>query len=311
MTTRSEQPDMHEHTVLITGATAGIGYQTARALAQRGAQVIITGRDAGRGEQAAAAIGSERGHSTVRFLRADHSTVGGNQALADRVRAAFPSLDVLVNNVGGAYATRWETADGYEATLAINVVGPFALTAELVPLLQANAPARCINVVSAAYRMCKRDPFEDVQSSERYAGAEAYAHTKLLNMLFTFALAKQLTAERVTVNAVHPGLSWTQMTQSMTPETMGFPKPLWPVLRLLQRAGSPVRAGRRVASLACSPQLGSYTGEYFTGGTRPKRLSPRELDGANQERAWQLAAQLVADAPTDRQAHPTERVVSA
>jgi NAD(P)-dependent dehydrogenase (short-subunit alcohol dehydrogenase family) len=310
--TRSEQPDMGEHTVLITGATAGIGYQTARALAQRGAQVIITGRDAGRGEKAAAAIQSECSHSTVRFLRADHSTVGGNQELAGRVRAAFPSLDVLVNNVGGAYATRWQTADGYEATLAMNVIGPFALTAELVPLLQANAPSRCINVVSAAYQMCKRDPFEDVQSSERYASAEAYAQTKLLNMLFTFALARRLAAERVTVNAVHPGLSWTQMTQTMSPATMGFPKPLWPVLRLLQRAGSPVRAGKRVALLSCSPQLGSCTGEYFTGGTRPKRLSPRELDGANQERAWQLASQLVADAPTGRrQADPAEDTVSA
>jgi NAD(P)-dependent dehydrogenase (short-subunit alcohol dehydrogenase family) len=310
--TRSEQPEMGGRTVLITGATAGIGYQTARALAQRGAQVIITGRDAGRGEKAASAIQSECRHLPVRFLRADHSTVGGNQELADRVREAFPSLDVLVNNVGGAYATRWETADGYEATLAMNVVGPFALTAELVPLLQANAPARCLSVVSAAYQMCKRDPFEDVQSSERYVSAEAYAQTKLLNMLFTFALARQLAAERVTVNAVHPGLSWTQMTQSMTPDTLGFPKPLWPVLRLLQRAGSPARAGRRVALLSCSPQVGSCTGEYFTGGTSPKRLSPRELDGANQQRAWQLASQLVADAPTGRRhAHPAEGAVRA
>ena len=137
MTTRSEGLDMHARTVLITGATAGIGYQTARALAQRGAAVIITGRDASRGEKAAAAIQSECGPGPVRFLRADHSTVGGNQELADRVREAVPTLDVFVNNVGGCDPTRWETADSYEATLAMNVVGPFALTVELVPPLQA------------------------------------------------------------------------------------------------------------------------------------------------------------------------------
>jgi NAD(P)-dependent dehydrogenase (short-subunit alcohol dehydrogenase family) len=173
-----------------------------------------------RGERAAAAIRGESGNERVSFLQADHSTVGGNQELAERVIEAFASLDVLVNNVGGSYATRWETADGYEATLAMNLVGPFALTRELLPLLRANAPARCINVGSAAFQMWKRDPFEDVQSRERFVGAEAYAQTKLLNLLFTLALARRLAAEQVTVNTLHPGLSWTEMTQSMTP--VGF-----------------------------------------------------------------------------------------
>jgi retinol dehydrogenase-14 len=170
-----------------------------------------------RGERAAAAIRGESGNERVSFLQADHSTVGGNQELAERVIEAFASLDVLVNNVGGSYATRWETADGYEATLAMNLVGPFALTRELLPLLRANAPARCINVGSAAFQMWKRDPFEDVQSRERFVGAEAYAQTKLLNLLFTLALARRLAAEQVTVNTLHPGLSWTEMTQSRRP----------------------------------------------------------------------------------------------
>ena len=158
MMSNSERGPMRGRTVLVTGGTGGIGYQTARALAQRSARVLITGRQADAGEQAAAAIRRDSGHDQVMFLQADHATVGGNQQLADQVRAAVPGLDVLVNNVGGLYQTRWETADGYEATLAMNFLGPFTLTSELLPLLQANAPARCLNVVSAAFKMWKPDP---------------------------------------------------------------------------------------------------------------------------------------------------------
>jgi retinol dehydrogenase 12 len=111
----SEQAAMQGRTVLITGGTGGIGYQTARVLARQGARVLITGLKAGPGEDAAAAIRRESGQASVTFLQADHATVAGNQQLADQVRTAFPELDVLINNVGGLYPTRRETADGYEA----------------------------------------------------------------------------------------------------------------------------------------------------------------------------------------------------
>ena len=127
---------------------------------------------------------------------------------------------MLVNNVGGLFQTRWETADGYEATLAMNFVGPFTLAGELLPLLQRNRPARCVNVVSAAFKMWKPDPFEDVQATRRYVSGEAYAHAKLLNVLFSLALARRLPAEQVTINLIHPGMAWTQMTQSMTAQTI-------------------------------------------------------------------------------------------
>ena len=298
MLARSEQSTMQGRTVLITGGTGGIGYQTARVLARRGARVLITGLKAGPGEDAAAAIRRESGQDLVTFLQADHATVAGNQQLADQVRAAYPNLDVLVNNVGGLYQTRWETADGYEATLAMNFVGPFALTGELLPLLQASAPARCINVVSAGFKMWKPDPFQDLQSTTHYVSGDVYAHTKLLNVLFSLALARRLPAEQVTVNLVHPGMSWTPMTQSMTSQTIPSLRLVWPLARLVQRYRSPEKAGQRVAFLASSPRVSGYTGQYFEGKPTPKRLSARELDRGYQERAWQVGWRLVADAAT-------------
>src|SRR5918993_1486336 len=137
MTAPDAQRQLTGRTIMVTGGTGGIGYQTARMLARGGARVIITGREADTGETAAATIRQESGAESVTFIQADHATVGGNQDLAEQVRAAVPRLDVLVNNVGGLYPTRWETADGYEATLAMNFVGPYVLTAELLPLLRA------------------------------------------------------------------------------------------------------------------------------------------------------------------------------
>jgi NAD(P)-dependent dehydrogenase (short-subunit alcohol dehydrogenase family) len=295
--TKLDQWPMRGRTVLVTGGTGGIGYQTARVLARWGAQVLISGRETEAGEHAAAAIQRESGQEGVRFLRADHATVGGNQQLADQVRATAPGLDVLVNNVGGLYQTRWETADGCEATLAMNFLGPFVLTSELLPLLRVNAPARCLNVVSAGFKMWKADPFKDLQSAQRYVSGEVYAHTKLLNVLFSLELARRLPAEQVAVNLVHPGLSWTQMTQSMTSQTIPALRVVWPLLRVVQRHRSPEKAGRRVASLVASPQAAA-TGHYFERRPTPRRLPARYLDPALQQRAWQLGCQLVAEAPT-------------
>lgn len=299
--TPADQP-LVDQTVLITGATAGIGHHTARTLAICGARVMITGRDPDTGEQAAAAMCEASGRDSVTFLRADHSTVGGNQDLADRVRAAVPGLDLLVNNVGGLYPNRWQTPDGYEATLAMNFVGPYALTAELLPLLREGRPSRCVNVVSAGFKMWKTDPFSDVHSSHRFDSGDAYAHTKLLNVLASLAWSRRLTADQITVNVVHPGLSWTPMTQSMTAQTMPSFRLVWPLLRLLQRRGSPAKAGRRVAFVASSAETVGYTGRYFEGRRTPRRLSARELDPHNQDRAWHLGAELVATAPTARHA---------
>jgi NAD(P)-dependent dehydrogenase (short-subunit alcohol dehydrogenase family) len=142
-------------TALVTGGTSGIGYYTASGLARLGAVVYITGRDVSRGQEAQSRLRRAAGHEGVHFICADASTVGGNQQLARRILAEMDQLHILVNNVGGLYNDRWETGDGYEATLAMNLVGPFALTEALLPVLRQSAPARIVNVASQGYSMWK------------------------------------------------------------------------------------------------------------------------------------------------------------
>jgi NAD(P)-dependent dehydrogenase (short-subunit alcohol dehydrogenase family) len=114
-------------------------------------------------------------------------------------------------------------------------------------LLQASAPARCVNVVSAGFKMWKPDPFQDLQSTQHYVSGDAYAHTKLLNVLCSLALARRLPAEQVTVNLVHPGMSWTPMTQSMTSQTI-------PSLRFVGRSSPGLEAGQHVSGQLTWPR---------------------------------------------------------
>lgn len=152
----------------------------------------ISGRDGQRGRQAVRSLRQQVGDDRMEFLSADHSTVGGNRELAERVFGQVDRLHGLVNNVGGFHNDRTLTDDGYEATLAMNFIGPFALTEALLPALVSSAPARMVNLASAAHAMWKGDPLEDAQSQEAYLGLRAYARTKLLNLLWTFALARRL-----------------------------------------------------------------------------------------------------------------------
>jgi NAD(P)-dependent dehydrogenase (short-subunit alcohol dehydrogenase family) len=288
---------MTGRTVLITGGTDGIGLHTACGLAALGARVLVTGRDPAHGAAAELTIGQQAGHDLVSFLQVDHSTVGANQDLAARLRGDLDRLDVLVNNVGRVFPVREETADGYEATLALCLVGPAALTAGLLPLLRRGTAARVVNMNSGAYRMWRSGPFDDVQAAGRYVGITAYAHAKLLNLIWTFALADQLQAT-ATVNATNPGAAWTPGTAQLTPDAVPFWRYVWPVVRLYQRRASAEKAAAVPVWLCSAPEASSLTGTFVQG---TKRRRPEvAVSPANQERVLRLAAELVANAPTAR-----------
>jgi NAD(P)-dependent dehydrogenase (short-subunit alcohol dehydrogenase family) len=284
---------LKRNTILVTGATAGVGFATAARLAELGHTTFVTGRNEQRGLVAAEELRRRSGNRDVRFLGADHASVGGNLKLAATLLEQIERLDVLVNNVGGIYTERWETADGYEGTLAMNFVGPVALTRELLPHLREER-GRCVNVVSSAFTMFQGDPFSDPHCRERYVGIDAYGRAKLLNVLWTQALAEEKRG--FTAYLVNPGMAWTPSLQRLQRRAVPAWRFVWPLVRWFQRRASPEDAARAPAYVASAPDLAEPSGTYFNEKGRPEPLRDSTTNPCNARRAWALGEALAANA---------------
>ena len=273
-------------TVLVTGGTGGIGRAAAVALASMGARVGITGRDRARGEHAAAAITRESGNPAVDVFVADMSSQAEVRRLADEVLAAYPRLDVLLNNVGGFWAHRHVTADGLEHTFALNHLAPFLLTNLLLERLKASAPARVVTVSSGAQSMGRID-FDDLMGDLKYSGQRAYNQSKLANVMFTYELARRLEGTGVTATVLHPGITNTGFGAEDTARGWG---PLIAVMRLFMK--NPDQGAETSVYLASSPGAEGLTGQYFANRT-PKKTQDASYDTATTARLWQVSADLV------------------
>lgn len=273
-------PELANKVILVTGATGGIGFQTASMLAARGATLLVTGRDPEHGAAAVHHMRQSAGHDRVDFLRVDHSTIAGNEELATAVSRRVDRLDILVNNVGGIYPTRTLTADGIEMTLAINFLAPFVLTQDLLPLLSApHGEGRCLNVVSSSYKMSKGDPFQDLQSETGYVGIFVHGRAKLLTLIWTMALGRSGIENGLVATAVNPGMAWTPMTRSLTPETVPAWRYIFPIVQFFQRRADPSHAARYCEELALA-EADTVAGKYFDKAREvviDKRLTDPEL----------------------------------
>ncbi len=275
---------MSGKTVLITGGTGGIGKAAAVGLASMGARVGITGRDRARAEAAAADIARESGNAAVDIFVADMSSQAEVRRLADEVLAAYPRLDVLLNNVGGFWNHRHVTADGLEHTFALNHLAPFLLTSLLLERLKASAPARVVTVSSNAQAMGKID-FDDLMGEQQYSGSRAYNQSKLANVMFTYELARRLDGTGVTATALHPGLTSTAF--SAEDPALGL---LVKILRPFMK--SPARGAETPIHLASSAEVEGVTGEYFAD-RKAKRSRESSYDTEAAARLWQVSAELV------------------
>jgi NAD(P)-dependent dehydrogenase (short-subunit alcohol dehydrogenase family) len=257
---------MGEKICLVTGANSGIGRATALGLAQRGATVLMVARNRARGEEAQAAIRAQSGNDAVRLYLTDLANQVEIRDLAAAVLADYAHLHVLVNNAGIMLWRRQETAAGYEKQLAVNHLAYFLLTNLLLSRLQASGtpqdPARIVNVASDAHRAARRADLDDLQSKQAYGPMRAYSKTKLMNIMFTFELARRLeatygAARAVTVNAVHPGGVATNLW-SVPSALQWLVKPL---VGLFLR--SPEEGAETPLYLATSPAVAGVNGAYF------------------------------------------------
>lgn len=283
--------EMAGKTVLVTGASGGIGKATASGLAAMGAHLAIVGRDRARTEAAALEIGAAGGCEVEVFV-ADLSAQAEVRRLADDVLQRLSRIDVLINNVGGYWNTRHVTVDGLERTFAVNHLAPFLLTGLLLERLKQGAAARVVTVSSNVQAM-GRINFDDLQGEASYSGARAYNQSKLANVLFTYELARRLRGTSVTANALHPGVVRT----SFGAEDPGrFQRVFTPVMRPFMKSSG--RGAATSIHVASDPDLAQVTGRYFSNSkpARSSKLSHRQTDGA---RLWAISAELVGQPPLD------------
>ncbi len=279
---------MQGKTALVTGGTTGIGFVTARALAEKGAAVTIVGRNPQRGEQAARAIRAEVSGAEVRFERADLSLLDENRRLARNVAESMDRLDVLVNNAGAIFSRRQVTADGLEATFALNHMSYFLLTNLLLNRLRAAEAGRIVVVASIAHRRAELD-FDDLQCERRYSVRAAYSRSKLANVMFAYALARRLEGGPVTVNALHPGVVTSRFGSN---NGWLFRNALKLAFRLGGAVGVEEGAALNIR-LASDPALAGVTGRYFSGG-KEAPSSAASLSVEDQERLWAASEAIAA-----------------
>ena len=253
-------------TFLVTGATDGIGKATALALARQGASVIIHGRNPAKLEATLAQLRDATGNPALYRVQADFASLAEVAALAEQVRREFPGLNVLINNAGLLTDHRRTSVDGFELTFAVNVLAPFLLTIRLLDTLKANAPTRIVNVASTAMGGGAVD-FPNLQLERRFDGWQAYANSKLMNVLLSHHLAGQIAGSGVVSNALCPGLIDTNFFHTNTLFAGGTYERLRPGMR-------PPEEGALVPLyLATDPTAGMSNGEFYVRQGRDGRLA--------------------------------------
>jgi NAD(P)-dependent dehydrogenase (short-subunit alcohol dehydrogenase family) len=271
-------------TVVITGATSGIGEVAACGLAQQGARIVLVARDRGRGEQTLKRlelIAPGRNH-VVHY--ANLSRLAEMRRVSEEIAASEARIDVLINNAGAIFGTRQVTGDALELTFATNHMAYFVVTNLLLERLKATPGARIVSTSSDAHRRAKLD-FDDLQSEKGYSASGTYGRTKLMNVLFTRELSRRLAGTGVTANCLHPGFVATRFG-----DASGGLMSLG--LRAAKKfALTPEEGANTIIYLASSPEVEGVSGKYFHKCKQVLPTAQAQSDG-DARRLWDISAEL-------------------
>jgi NAD(P)-dependent dehydrogenase (short-subunit alcohol dehydrogenase family) len=285
---------------LVTGSTAGIGKETALALARMGAIVVMVARDPVRGEATRAEIRGISGNKAVHLLWADFELLPQIRQLAQDFKARYQQLHVLVNNAGTIFPASPTTRDGMDTTFVINHLAHFLLTNLLLDVIKESAPARIVIAASAAH--FGTIDFASHQGRKRWRGIwpswRSYNESKLANILFTYELARRLEGTGVTVNCLHPGLVATHAGMDIRgPLGLLFRRYRDPVVRFWLKVPktfllTPEQGAETTIYLATSPEVEGISGRYFDRKIE-KRTSKRSYDRSLAQQLWQVDTKIV------------------
>ena len=279
---------MKNKNILITGATAGIGLETAKSLAKKGANIYIVGRAIDKAKSAVEEIIKHSGNSNVDFFIADLSSQKEVRRLAEEVKGKLNKLDVLINNAGATFQYFGLSVDNIEMSFATNHLSYFLLTNLLLDLLKKSAPSRIVIVSSHSHYRGTLD-FDDLNMTKNYNGLKAYERSKLCNVLYTLELAERLKGTGVTVNALHPGRVNTDI---------GFKnsgllyKTGWAFFKMFLSV-SVERGAETSIYLASSEEVKDVSGKYFAE-CKQKWHSRYSQTSGLKEKLWELSEKLIS-----------------
>jgi len=278
--------DLDGKVFLVTGATEGIGKAAALEFARRGANLTIVGRNREKSERVLGELKAASGNQAIELLLGDLSKLADVRAVAAAFKAKHDRLDVLVNNAGAVFQKRQVTSDGFEMTFALNHLGYFLLTHELVDLLKKTPGARVVSTSSGAHRLGRID-FDTIATVPAWKrGFSVYGDSKLANILFTRELARRLAGSGVTANCFHPGWVHTGFALNnggLLAAGADFAGSLF--------ARTPEKGAETLVWLATSPKAGKMTGEYFQD-MKPARRTSRAQDDGVAKKLWDLSSEL-------------------